>query len=334
MLDEIGKPLSIREMPLPEIREDEVLVETRACGICGTDLHILSGFAYVPKLPHIPGHEPSGVVAQVGSSVKRIQKGDRVVPHLFITCGRCWYCRSGRDSMCSDLAGIIGVTVDGAFAQYFKAPEENLFKLPETIPFEKGALIADAVVTSVHAVHDRSNVKSGDVAAVIGVGGVGQVIVQLLKHMGASVIAISRSDQKLSIARRLGAETTIKAGLPDIASRLRKSSPDGVDCVFDCVGSRDSMKDAIAAVRRCGRIVMIGEEKDLLPADTIWIAQHELEVVGSRNGTRANMAKAVDLVRQGVVTPYVSNRFSLEEINEAMRTVKEGTAGRVVINVH
>ncbi len=333
VLTEIGTPLSLREVKIPEIEEDEVLIQTRACGICGTDLHILNGFAYIPRLPHIPGHEPAGLVEKVGSSVKRVHKGARVVPHLFITCGKCWYCRSGKESMCANLGGIIGVTVNGAFAEYFKAPAENLFELPPRIPFEQGALLADAVITSVHAVYDRSNVKPGDAVAVIGVGGVGQVVVQLLKYLGAKVIAISRSDQKLSIATRLGADIASKAGLPDIVSRSRELSADGVDCVFDCVGSKESMKDALAAVKRCGRIVMIGEEKELMPADTIRIAQHELEIVGSRNGSRANMSKAVELLSQGIVTPFVSDTFSLEEVNEAMRAVKEGTAGRVVVKV-
>ncbi|MGA2665570.1 MAG: alcohol dehydrogenase catalytic domain-containing protein, partial [Nitrososphaerales archaeon] len=115
VLERLGAPLSIRDVPVPSISEGEALVETSFCGICGTDLHILEGRGYVPRLPHILGHEPCGAVARVGGAAEGLRVGDRVVPYLFATCGSCWYCRSGRDSMCSKLGGIIGVTTDGAF---------------------------------------------------------------------------------------------------------------------------------------------------------------------------------------------------------------------------
>ncbi|MDA4136509.1 MAG: alcohol dehydrogenase catalytic domain-containing protein [Thaumarchaeota archaeon] len=333
VLREVGKPLVVESVPVPEVSPDEVLVETKFCGICGTDLHIVDGFGYVPKLPHIPGHEPSGVVAKVGSDVKSFKPGDRVVPYLFITCGECWYCKSGRDSMCSNLKGIIGVISDGAFAQYFKAPARNLFRLPDSVSFEVGALTADAVITSVHAVYDRGNVHSMRSAAVIGVGGVGQVIVQLLKDLGLSVIAVSRSEAKLSVARSLGADHVWKSGGEDLEEQSRRYFADGVDVVFDCVGSKDSMTDALGMVRRCGRVVMVGEEEALLPATSTQIAQRELEIVGSRNGSRSNMELGLQFLSRGVIKPLISDIFPLEKINEAFERVRNGASGRVVVKV-
>ena len=333
VLTEVGKPLSIEKVPVPEIANDEVLVETKFCGICGTDLHIVQGKGYVPKLPHILGHEPSGVVAKVGSGVRTLKPGDRVVPYLFITCGTCWYCRNGRDSMCANLKGIIGVLVNGAFAQYFKAPARNLFLLPENVPFDVGALMADAVITSVHAVYDRSNVKSATTAAVIGAGGVGQIIIQLLKDLGLRVVAVSRSESKLAVAKSIGADEAWKAGEPNIAARSRELAPDGIDVVFDCVGSDESMKDALAMVKRCGRIVMVGEEDARFPADTTEIAQHELEIVGSRNGSRSNMQMGLQLLSLGVIKPVISDVFDLEDVNKALDRVRMGASGRVVLKV-
>lgn len=132
VLEELGAPLQILDVPIPEIGDDEVLVRTMCCGICGTDLHMVEGFGYVPKLPHIPGHEPSGVVERVGRSVTTFKPGDRVVPHLFLTCGRCRYCLEGRDSMCADLKGIIGVLVDGALAEVSKRPRRTSSFSPRT----------------------------------------------------------------------------------------------------------------------------------------------------------------------------------------------------------
>lgn len=122
VLRKLKQPLAIEEVAMPAIGPDDVLVETHACGICRTDLHIQDGLAYVPKLPHILGHEPAGVVASVGSRVRDIQVGQRVVPHLFVTCGRCANCRAGRDAQCLHSGGVLGVTLPGAFAEYFAAP--------------------------------------------------------------------------------------------------------------------------------------------------------------------------------------------------------------------
>lgn len=130
-----GQPLVIEDVPLPVAGPGEILVETRCCGICGTDLHILKGLGYVPPVPHILGHEPAGVVTEIGKGVTRFKPGDRVVPHLFFACEDCYYCRSGRHQQCSQLRGILGVLVNGAFAEFFKAPEANLYHLPPSILF-------------------------------------------------------------------------------------------------------------------------------------------------------------------------------------------------------
>ncbi len=333
VLYEIGKPLEIRDVPIPEIGAEDVLIETRSCGICGTDLHLVEGFGYVPKLPHIPGHEPSGLVSKRGANVAALREGDRVVPHLFLRCGKCTYCMSGRESMCAELEGIIGVTVDGAFAEYFKAPARNLFKIPHNVSFEEGGLLADAVVTAVHAVYDRANVGKGDIVAVIGVGGVGQVIVQLLRAIGARVIAISRSEKKLSIARELGSDMVIRAGDPDLSRKVRQFGVNGADVVIDCAGTEESMRESLASVKRCGRIVMVGEEKALFPADTIRIAQHELELVGSRNGTLENMKAGLELLASGKLRPVISDVYELDQVNQALDRVRTGAQGRVVVRV-
>ena len=114
VLHEVGNPLRIEDVPIPEMGPDDVLVETKACGICRTDLHIYNGLAYVPQLPHILGHEPAGIVAKVGQNVSGFSIGQRVVPHLFFTCGNCYYCRVGLDAQCINLTGLLGVLNDGA----------------------------------------------------------------------------------------------------------------------------------------------------------------------------------------------------------------------------
>lgn len=329
----VGQPLSIEEVPVPKIGPDEVLVESRTSGICGTDLHILDGHGYVPPLPHILGHEPAGIVAEVGRDVNGLSRGDRVVPHLFLACGQCYYCRVGRHQQCLNLRGIIGVLCPGAFAEYFKAPAVNLFRLPDHVPFAEGGLVADAVVTSVHA-FKRGDAKLGQSAAVIGAGGIGQILIQILKAAGVRVAAITRSAEKLAIARDMGADLAVNSGSPDTADLVREfSGTAGVECVFDCVGKAQTMRAAADCVMRGGRIVVIGEEPETPRLDTTEIAQRELEIIGSRNGTRQDMVEAIALLAAGAVKPLVAARFPLEHVNTALEIMRQGAAGRVVVEV-
>jgi len=332
-MHEVGAPLKIEEVAIPEIGPDEVLVETRCCGICGTDLHILKGFGYVPPLPHILGHEPAGVVAHVGGNVKEIQPGDRVVPHLFLNCGNCYYCRVGRQEQCTNLKGILGVLVNGAFAEYFKVPAVNLYKLPEHVPFDLGGLVADAVVTSVHAVK-RANMRVGETAVVLGTGGLGLTLIQILKAAGIRVIGMARSEESLARAREVGADITIGVNEADAASQVKDfTNGFGAQCVLDCVGTSQSMRQSADFVMRCGRIVVIGEERDCPPINTAEIAQQELEIIGSRNGTRQDMVEAVQFLSSGLVKPPIARRFPLDEINEAFDCMRRTRGGRVVIVV-
>jgi 2-desacetyl-2-hydroxyethyl bacteriochlorophyllide A dehydrogenase len=324
--------LVIRELPVPQISSTEVLVDTHSSGICGTDIHILDGHGYVPELPHILGHEPAGVVAAVGADVKNVMVGDRVVPSLFFTCDRCYYCRVGRHQQCSKLKGILGVLSPGAFAEYFKVPGENAFRLPDSIPFDEGGLIADAVVTAVHAAK-RAALAPGSTAVVIGSGGVGLCLIQVLVGAGVRVAAVDIDLRKLPVAESLGANA---AFLADDAAREvpRWAGEDGVQCVFDCVGSSRSLESACQMVMNGGRVVVIGEHDQPCPATSTHIAQRELEIIGSRNGTRQDLVEAIRLVERGVVRPPIAARFPLAEINQAMQRAREGLAGRVVVQIN
>ncbi len=330
---QVRAPLSIEEVAAPEIAPDEVLVETRTSGICGTDLHILEGHGYVPNLPHILGHEPSGVVVETGRDVRGLAPGDRVVPHLFITCDRCYYCRSGRHQQCGDLRGIVGVLCNGAFAEYFKAPAKNFFRLPDTVPFDEGGLIADAVVTAVHASR-RAALGLGDSAVVVGAGGVGQILIQILRAAGVRVAACDVNADKLKLAEKLGATLAVDARDEGAAhSVLEFSGTGGARCAFNCVGTSSSMRSCADTVMRCGRVVVIGEEPQDPRIDTIEIAQKELEIVGSRNGTRQDMVDAIRWVESGAVKPVIGARFPLVEINAAFDAMRGGVLGRVVVVV-
>jgi D-arabinose 1-dehydrogenase-like Zn-dependent alcohol dehydrogenase len=334
VLPAIGRPLEIREIPRPEIGPDEVLIETHACGICRTDVHIQDGLAYVPSLPHVPGHEPAGVVVEVGKRVNSVILGQRVVPHLFLTCGACPSCRGGQDAQCLNVSGIIGVTTAGGFAEYFKAPARNLLTLPDNVSFDVGGLASCAVITAVHAFR-RAIVGVGDTAIVLGTGGIGQILIQILKNAGVQVIGISRSDASLAIASEVGADLCVLAphdGAVEQVSAFTQGR--GATVVFECVGIAATMKLASECVSRRGQIVVIGEEDECPEINTIQIAQREISIVGSRNGSMQDAEDALRLMSLRVIAPPIVRRIALDEINEGLNMVRDGSAhGRVVVTM-
>ncbi len=333
VLRALGERLAIEEVPKPAPGPGEVLVETRACGLCGTDLHICDGLAYVPRLPHIPGHEPAGVVADVGAGVTGLHAGDRVVPHLFVTCGTCDYCRSGRDAQCTGVTGILGVLMPGALAEYFTIPAANLFALPDSIPFPIGGLIADAVLTAVHASR-RARLGVGETAVVLGAGGVGQCLIQILVAAGVRVIAVDTTAEKRDSAATMGAALVLPAGAEANAQAIRDfSDGQGAQAVFECVGKGETMAQAASYLRRGGQIIVIGEEPEFPRIDTIQIAQRELEIIGSRNGSRRDLRDAIRFVAAGMIRPRIARTFPLDEINEALAFFRAGCDGRVVITI-
>ncbi len=336
VLKSIGQPFSVEDVPDPVIGPDEVLVATRTCGICRTDLHIQDGLAYVPGLPHIPGHEPAGVIAEVGRDVAAFKVGQRVVPHLFVSNGDCRFTRTGQHAQATYLQGIIGVTLPGGFAEYFKAPAENLLPLPDNVHFEVGGLTSCAVITAIHA-YRKSGLQMGQTAVVLGVGGIGLMLVQLLRQAGVKTIAVSRSPDSLRLAEEAGAELALSFGRSETPEQICEFvgfEKGGADCIFEMVGRAETMRAAAEYACRGGRIVVIGEEAESPAIDTIQIAQRELEIIGSRNGGRQDAIDALEMMSAGIIRPHIAGSFALADINEAMSLVRNGEArGRVIVNV-
>ncbi|WP_283139664.1 alcohol dehydrogenase catalytic domain-containing protein [Rhizohabitans arisaemae] len=340
LLTGIDRPLEIREVPVPSIGPDEVLVRTLSSGVCRTDLHIQDGLAYVPELPHIMGHEPAGIVVERGSAVSEVDVGEVVVPHLFVADRDCRFTRAGADAQALHLRGILGVTLPGGFAEYFAAPARNLLKVPAGLDPRVAGLSSCAVVTAVHAFR-RGTVTPVRTAVVIGAGGIGQILLQLLVDADVSAAAVDVREENLALAIRNGADHTVSASAADRVPVLHAwaesragaaDAADGVDLVIDLVGSSTSMADAARYVRRRGRIVVVGEEPDFPGISSTTIAQRELEIVGSRNGDRSDQHDALRLLAEGVITPPLDEEYPLDRVNEALARLRSGQAhGRVLI---
>ena len=336
VLREIGQPLVVTDVPIPDIGELDVLVKVHTCGICRTDIHIQDGLAYVPALPHIPGHEPAGVIAKTGAGVKGFAVGQRVVPHLFVASGDCRFTRAGQHAQAQSLHGIIGVTLPGGFAEYVRVPARNLLALPNSVPFDIGGLTSCAVITAVHAFR-KVDLGENNLAVVVGAGGIGLMLIQLLTGAGVRTIAVSRSAKSLELARQAGAVLALPIDAPETTRRIRdlaRDDKDGADCVFEMVGLASTMKAAAEYVMRCGTILVVGEEPEFPAIDTIQIAQRELQIIGSRNGGLQDAQDAIDFLARRAIRPLIAAKFPLERINEALDVVRRGHAhGRVIVEL-
>ena len=335
VLREFGKPLSLEEVETPQPGADEVLIKVKAAGIDGTDLKLLEGFGYRPDLPFIIGHEPAGVVHEMGSAVTGFKPGDRVITYNFTTCGNCLLCRTNREQLCPNMTGVLGARGrPGGHAEFLNMPARQVVAFPETISFSDAAVLCDAGITALHAV-DRSGLKLGETVAIIGVGGVGSYAVQFAKLAGARVIAVDVTDAKNERALQLGADEAINSSSQDAVQQIRQLTDGwGVDCVIDIVGKETTIAAGVEALRNGGRIVIVGYTPEQYPLNGKQIAQNELQVIGTRCGRKQDLINTVRLVAEGKTKSIVTDQFPFDQINDALSKLRAGEVlGRLVLQV-
>ena len=334
VLEEFGRPLVMKQVEEPIMGPYEALIKVRNCGVCASDLKLKSGKAGGP-LPMIMGHEIAGEVVEVGQEVEDFQAGDRVVVNFYITCGRCRCCRLGRTTLCPRVLHK-GWDAPGGYAEYTSAPAVNLCKVPDHVPLEQACILGDAVVTSYHVVTKRADIHPGSTVALVGTGGVGLHALQIAKLAGAWTIAIDINEERLELARKLGADAIVDARKGDFDREVRRlTDGEGVDVVMEFVASAETMACSLRSVRTAGRLVFIantpGLPMDLFPRD---LTAGELEIVGSRVGNTQELQETVNLVAQGLVRPIVDRTFPLDEVEACHRLLEEGkVAGRAVLTI-
>jgi propanol-preferring alcohol dehydrogenase len=326
--------LSIEEVPTPSPVPGEALVRVAGCGMCHTDLHYLDhGVPTFKPPPIILGHEAAGTVAAVGERVTDWSEGDRVLIPAVLSCGRCRFCRMGRENLCERLE-MLGNHIDGAYAEYVAVNASELVAVPEEIPLDKASVIADAVSTPYHAVKHRGRVRTGDTVAVVGCGGVGLNIVQCAAAAGGRVIAIDLNEERLEIARTLGAEETINPeGVERLDKHVRKLTGGGVDVAFEAIGQPATVEMAFSLLRKGARLCVIGFSHEPATIPVGKLRFFELEMVGSLGCGGGDYPEIVELVRQGKLQldPVVSGTIPLEEIEEGFDRLRRGEGVRWVV---
>jgi NADPH:quinone reductase-like Zn-dependent oxidoreductase len=317
--------LRYEEYPTPEPSPGEVLIRVRACGVNHLDVFTRRGEqGRRVKLPHILGIETAGEVAALGDGVAEWRVGDRVVSGPGIWCGQCDFCRAGQENMCVERQ-IVGVDVQGGYAEYLKLPARALAALPEDVSFEQGAVTLIAFGTAWHMLVGRAALQAGETLLVLAAGsGVGMAAVQVGKYLGAHVIATASTQDKLDDARRLGADETINyVEQPRFARAVRKLTDGrGVDVVFEHVGA-DTWKDSVAALAIGGRLVTCGSTTGRWGETDLWsLFAKQATLLGSFSSSQTDFLTVLGLVGEGKLQPVVDSVLPLSAAAEAHRRLE------------
>ena len=347
-------PLEIEELQIDKPGPREVLVRTSASGVCHSDLHLIN--AGVPGgAPIVPGHEPAGVVEQVGSDVGYVKPGDRVIACLSIFCGVCDFCTTGRSHLCGgrmfdrrrgepprlsrDGKPVIQMAQLASFAEQMLVPENALVKVRDEMPLDCAALIGCGVTTGLGAALYRARVEAGSSCAVVGCGGVGLSIIQGCRIAGATrIVAVDTQGWKLDLAQKVGATDGVDASDGDAVDRVRELTGGGVDYGFEAVGLNATARQAYDITRRGGTTILVGviTEREELALPGFDVVMSEKTLLGSTMGSigfRVAMPRFVDLYLSGklLLDEIISARRPLEEINRCFDEMREGSAARSVI---
>ncbi len=307
-----------QEAPRPDVGAEGVLIEVKACGICGSDVHGMDGSSGRRRPPIIMGHEASGVIAEVGQGVTGFQSGDRVTFDSTIYCGRCHFCRQGAVNLCDDRR-VLGVSCEefrqeGAFAQFVSVPQHIVYRLPETLSFEHAAMVEPASV-AVHGV-GRLPIQLGDTALVVGTGMIGLLALQALKAAGCGrIIGVDLSPSRLELARQLGADETINPKEVDVVPYIMKATDGrGIDVAVEAVGAEATVAAAVGSVRKGGSVALIGNLAPQFEVAVQTVVTRQLTLFGSY-ASAGEYPRCLEMIARGSldVDPLISAVAPLAE---------------------
>jgi len=324
------RDLRIEERDVPRPKADEVLVKMKVVGVCLSDVHYLTAGRigrYVVEKPLILGHECSGQVVDIGSEVKSLRKGDRVVVEPGVPCRKCYYCKRGRYNLCKNMVFMGTPPVDGAFAEYVSSPEDFTYKMPDHMTYEQGALI-EPLSVGLYSVR-RGGIRAGNTVAVLGAGTIGLMTLMTAREEGATeIFATDIVDFKLKFAKDLGANEVINSRKTDpVMKILELTYGEGVDRVFDAVGLPETIQQAIRMVRNGGVIVLtgLGYPTPDVPVSVTEVIFKELDLRGVQR--YANVWQdCIKLVSTGRidVKKLITHTFAFDKIKEAFEKTEKG----------
>lgn len=325
----LGKgKLALIEKEKPTAKDDIVVVKVTSSGICGTDLELL--LPNENPLPTIPGHEVTGIVAEVDKA-KIFKIGDRVMINCHVTCGNCEHCKNGDLIFCPELKSI-GFELDGGNAEYLAVPETSLRHLPDDIPEEVGVIIGDALGTPFHAVK-KAGIVQGEFVSIFGVGPLGQMAVLVASSYGAKIVAVDINEKRLETSKKFGAHYTINPKKTDVLKAVIEiTGSKGLDKAIQCTPSADAFNTALDSLKLRGTLVQVGVCTKVEINPLKQINDREIQIIGSRNFNNNELDEIIKFVRiNPKIKDIITHRFSLEEAEKAFEMAKSGEGIKILI---
>ncbi|MGE3269925.1 MAG: zinc-binding dehydrogenase [Chloroflexota bacterium] len=366
VLNAIGQPMSVEEIPTPEPRAGEILMRVAACGVCHTDLHVVKAEVRFP-VPCVLGHEVAGTIVAHGPGLSetdaaRLAIGRRAVGAFIMPCGTCYYCVRGQDGLCETFFTVnrlqgqlydhdtrlrrpdgspVWMYSMGGLAEYAVIPVTGVAPLPDGLPFDAAAILGCAVFTAYGAVRRGANLHAGESVAVVATGGVGSNVIQIARAFGAyPIVAIDVRDDKLAAARELGATHTINSTQEDVSARIQElTAGRGVDVAFEALGRPETFVQAASIVRAGGRAVMVGiaAAGSTAPVEITPLVRRGVSIIGSYGAsTRTDLPAVIALASSGAVdvSRAVTRRYPLERAAEAYDSLNRGEiVGRAIVTM-
>jgi 2-desacetyl-2-hydroxyethyl bacteriochlorophyllide A dehydrogenase len=328
-----GAALQVETLPIPAIGPEDVLIRVTHAGVCRTELHFLSGLLNLGIAPLTLGHEMVGEVVDAGPEVHTLLLGTRVVVNYYGTCGQCYWCRAGQQNLCSNVVAQLGFTADGGYAEFVKVRADMVVPIPTHLDAAQACTLGCSATTALHAARRIAPVQLGDTVLIYGAGGVGYALVQVCKLSGARVLVVGRSERKLRLAQELGADVVIQAGQEAVAETVRRHTDnEGVDIIFELVGTRETMDQSLQSLRKRGRLVFIGYSEDHLIANPLLLVIGELQILASVGSTQQDLLDAVALAARGQLRQIIDRVVPLAQVNDTLHALQRGeVAGRAVL---
>ena len=328
--------IEFRDIPIPELEPNDVLVKMMRIGVCGSDIHVYHGKHPYTDYPVTQGHEVSGKIEKVGSNVKNLEVGDKVTIQPQVVCDQCYPCTHGKYHICDDLK-VMGFQTTGAASEFFKVESEKVIKLPDEMTYEQGAMIEPCAV-AVHVV-SRGGDISGFNVLVLGAGPIGNLVGQTAKALGAKAVMITDlSDFRLDIAKKVGIDFTINPTKQDLTEEIENAfGSSKADLIIECVGSNDTIDAAINNARKGTDIIVVGVFGEKASVDLGFVQDRELRLIGTLMYQSDDYHKAIELVNLGKIKlgPLITVHFPFEEYSKAYKYIddKKDKVMKVFIDV-
>ena len=328
--------ISFREVPMPEVHENDVLVRIRRIGVCGSDIHVYHGEHPFTSYPVTQGHEVAGEVVSYGKNVQGLHEGQKVTIQPQVFCGECYPCRHGKYNLCEHLK-VMGFQTTGVASEYFAVDASKVTPLPDTMSFDEGAMI-EPLAVAIHAVRRVGDV-TGQKIAVLGAGPIGILVAQTAKGLGAASVMITDiSDLRLKKATECGVDICVNTAQRDFGEALVEAfGPDKADVIYDCAGNDITMNQAIRCARKGSTIILVAVFAKMATVDLAVLNDHELDLNTTMMYRSEDYEEAIRLVQEGRVqlTPPISQHFAFTDYLEAYRFIdanRESTM-KVIIDV-